>query len=128
MTLFFDLDIVLCAMTYNSVTGWTYRYKDGYDANNVLHTGPYMPLTSLMDELVTLDGFRAISSVPAVVGYVVRQSTGGAGWDYRVATVADGKLRPAQHSLKDWQEDRTGSLVFCVQLFQDTSIVWKVGR
>jgi len=128
MKKFYDLDIVTCAMTHNEMTGWAYRFKDGYNANNVLHTGPYLPINELMDELVTVDTFNTLSRIPDLVVYVVRQSTGGVSWNTRMATVGeDGMLYPANISFDDFLIDRTGTLVFVVQMFDQYTLAFKVG-
>lgn len=128
MKKFYDLDIVTCAMTYNNITGWAYRYKDGYHADNVLHTGPYLPLNELMDELVTVDTFATLSRIPDLVAYVVKQGTGGATWNQRIATVGDDeRLHPAQISFEDFLTDRSGTLIFVVQMFDQYTLAFKVG-
>lgn len=128
MQKFYDLSIVTCAMSYSKVTGWAYKYKDGYNASNVLHTGVYLPLDVLMDELVTVDTFSVLADLVGMVAYTVEQSTGGPSWNSRIATVdSTGMLVPSTCSFETFLADRTGTLVFAVQMFSNHSLVFKVG-
>lgn len=128
MNKFYDSSIVTCAMSYNKVTGWAYKYKDGYNASNVLHTGVYLPLDALMDNLVTVDTFSVLADLDGMVAYTVMQSTGGAGWFSRIATVdSDGMLVPSPASFDTFLADTVGTLVFAVQMFSNHSLVFKVG-